>query len=695
MESIKNGDKIDQNKQANLMKKIKDLMDKKKAEVESESSDLESDHDEKSCESKDIDNLKNKIEMMNKNSDSIEKSNTKNEISQLIMYFVQNPQQLNVMIDRLQGMVDNVTDKFDPTNFFKRRKPYDMKKGYIIMNLVLKYMDLLELMECKYDENISLKCQNGLLYLSVDGEYFNNHLNKLWSMIKLILVEVSQLKIDGLKASVPYCDDIKFESPQLFVQPQKSYQDILESIGFKQNDEGSLDLDKICYPEDVKNLIIDSIYSAQIGTIIALRNHLNNKYMDLVTLVKNSFFSGSTGVKYLTFWETVNTTLSTNVTSQILYLLTSNSTVRSVLVGFINNATIVADFNGINFTAAGLGSYITLFAPFTAAEIINIRSVIEAEEDLTLALTFKKFYDAVMSIEKIAYQFTNIFMKKNCPNGINIINYVYTLVFKYSDTTTGNIISNDKASKIVGSLYVSENIELAGGEKNLMMSIIRKTIETMDLSDFNTPVFDPNDILSKVKSYRKVALKLPYMLSNPIQDMNIDLIDDKFCINRTLFIDTVKNNIFECYGDILKNFYCTSDKDEYAESIFLKADNLVLESRRIKLIKFLKQFKSDINLSISFFYKVAETYNATVRPENLAGCPAILQNKPQPVLTPAQPCTTQSQQSQPPSCTPQFTTPQFHFPTPPSNNDPCSDTKCEPKCEDGSKFYSGSKTKYC
>jgi len=658
MESVKNGDK-----QADLMRKIKDLMEKKKAETETDTN----------SDTKDIDNLKSKIDMMNKTNESTESSGTtKNELSQMLMYFMQNPQQLSVVIDRLQGMVDNVTDKFDPTNFFKRRKPYDMKKGYIVMNLVLKYMDLLELMQMKYDENLNLKCQNGLLDLTIDGEYFNNHLNKLWNMMKLILVEISRLRIDGLKASLSCNEDIKFESPQLFVQPQKSYQDLLECIGFKQDENGKLDLSKIYYPEEAKNLIIDSIYCAQLATILALRNYLNNKYIDFADLIKNSFFSGSSGAKYLLLWENIYKALMMKISSKIIYALTTNTTSRSK----IENDT----FDPLNITyltelSTSDKDKVNLLKP---EEINAIKQIIKAEDDLNKSITFQMIYDSIKSIEKTAFQFVNIRMKKDCKNSSGLTTSIYILGFKYSNPSSvgeSNIIASDRATKLVGSLFVLENLELASGEKNLLLSITKKIIETMDTTDLSDNLMDPFDVLVKIKMYKKTSLKIPFTLTNPIQDLDIDLIDNKFNIKRSVFIDVLENYIFDCYGDILKNYYSTSDKDEFAGNIFLKADNIVLESRRIKLIKFLKQFKSDINLSISFFYKVAETYNATVRPENLVGCPQMLQHKPTNQFCP---------------------TPQFEFPTsckddePPKHEDP----KCDNKSDFGSKFYSGSKSGY-
>jgi hypothetical protein len=151
----------------------------------------------------------------------------------------------------------------------------------------------------------------------------------------------------------------------------------------------------------------------------------------------------------------------------------------------------------------------------------------------------------------------------------------------------------------------------------------------MDVTDFDQNVFDKFDVLGKVKCFKNVSLNLECPLSSPIMDLDIDLIDEKFQIKRDSFVDILENIIFDCYGDIIKNYYCTFEQGDFAKSIYIKADNLVMEARRVKLLRFLKQFKSDINLSISFFYKVAETYNATVRPENLISCPQMLQNKPE------------------------------------------------------------------
>merc|ERR1711871_1685232 len=196
-ESESDSDSIDINALRNKIKNLnsnKKNSNKKKRKVNKTkfTSETESDKnfDSDSDNDSDSDSESRKV-----NQAEGERDEQPSQMQQLLLYFMSNPEALPKIIDNIHTTIDNFTDSLNPTNLFNRKRPCNIQKYFSNVNLVLKYIEMLKIIELKYKQTLEFKCSSDDFDLDVEAKYFNDHLNKIWDMVKLILCELSALKL--------------------------------------------------------------------------------------------------------------------------------------------------------------------------------------------------------------------------------------------------------------------------------------------------------------------------------------------------------------------------------------------------------------------------------------------------------------------------------------------------------------------
>merc|ERR1711988_1586616 len=113
-----------------LREKIKNLNSKKNKRSFHVSSD---------CDSPDYDECK----------DEPKKQEEPTQLQQLILYFLTNPDSLPKLIDTVNNTIDSFTDNLNPTKLLGRNRPLRIQKYFSNVNLVLKYIEMLKIIELK------------------------------------------------------------------------------------------------------------------------------------------------------------------------------------------------------------------------------------------------------------------------------------------------------------------------------------------------------------------------------------------------------------------------------------------------------------------------------------------------------------------------------------------------------------------
>ena len=378
------------------------------------------------------------------------------QIQQLLMHFISNPNSFNKLVDNISNTIDNMADKLDPAKILAGKKPYNIKKGYTIMNLILKYLDLIKIMQSKFDENLREKISNTCLDIESDGIFFNSHLQKLWSMIKLILCELSALKIDGITSSLSEYRDIKFESPQLFIQNQRNYSTGLEKIGFKTDSCCCVDKSKIRYPEDIKNIFKDKINPLQNGLLLSIRDEVKSKYEFFINgQCLQSLATNDQQIKdqWLSLYSLLGN--DSNISFEQLFEIFSE------IENFRYNVSsgIDVDNDGDStFNYSDLNSTIVS----QTSELDNFLSKITAVgSDKSKIVKFKDILENLVKIERILYR-------------------IYSQDFKYIENETFYIGGFDyvedyqKISEFCGTLYLIDSIDFSND--NILLQTIKNTL---------------------------------------------------------------------------------------------------------------------------------------------------------------------------------------------------------------------------
>jgi hypothetical protein len=525
---------------------------------------------------------------------------TMDQVQQLVTYFVSNPQAFSKFITQISAMVDNLTEKFDPVSLFNKEKSLDTKKSNIAMNLALKYIELLKLMQSKFIENLNYKCENNVFVFDQDAVLFNSHLSKVWNIVKMILCEMIILKVDEISCFGDKKCDITLDAPQLFILPQEMYQHTLECIGFPQVDN-KIDSSKVYYSGNVLKLIENFIYLSQYSLVLTFRNMMNIHYTMYNDIILESFSSFDVDPNILCFWEAVNNALCNDISAKYLYFILSD-----------NNKRLNIE-NGTELNP----------------DDVLIKEIILCEKNITVS--FVRLYHAITKIEKITFGFTNRFLRK-----VYNSNPFYLLGVHYNDNNNVtdfingfDIIEEDCASLIFGSLYlISLVINVTATNKHLINTVTRKIITTMDISDFNivntkiSSFYD--DVLCNIM--QNVTVTDPIFLPDPIKEFNLNLLNSNCEISRCDFINKLTNPIIFTYSTILTPYYSISNKENLAKLLYTALDKDLLKDHVNSLNNFINQLCNDIKISITLYQKLVETYNVIAKPQQLCNPPVILQN---------------------------------------------------------------------
>ena len=550
-----------------LREKIKRINSKKKQNyVDSDCSDHEdSDHEDSDHE------------------EEIKKDPT--QLQQLILYFLTNPDSLPKLIDSVSNTIDSLTDNLNPTKIFSRKKPLRIQKYFANVNLVLKYIEMLKIIELKYKQTLEFKCNCDEFELETEALYFNDHLNKIWDMVKLIICELSALKLDDFTCSVPQCGDVKFDSSDLFLRSNKDYKNILQKMGFATLADGTLNNDKIILDLTCsKTLLINTIKQHQRMMLNGFRKYMETNYHNF----QDSF-----------------------------RLISSNTD---------NNKDI---WNKLK-DAVDAGTNFTNLKDYKNANDGGVLDALETATDNVSDFNLSIFLDQFTEILSKAHNFTNVALMKGAGN---VEHYAMGISYYGSsdDATTFT------ADKLIGTIHALKlmclNTEMEDLIKSVFKVILVKGAITNDLPD-NTKTVDITSIRS-LSSYNNCSEEYQGSSYDPLNYYNntsvkitiisVDKGDGK--VTKTDYddaLDLIWNSDGSKYYELLRITY--QQKSDFKLELSDKANKDVIIERRKKLINFLKQLENDTNLSLSFFGEMASSYNTTTDEHVLNAPPDVFAN---------------------------------------------------------------------
>ena len=205
-------------------------------------------------------------------------SQTSEQMQALFFHFLTHPQALTNTLDQINGTIDNFTENLNPNTIFKKKRPFSIRKVFTNVNLVLKYIEMLKIIEMKYKQTLEFRCQSDDFNIKIEGRYFNEHIRKTWDMITLILSELSALKLYDFVSSVPQCH-IRFDTNSLFTRDQVGYKDGLELIGLAESNN-EIDTTKIVLKREYSYKILKgTLIESQRSIVDAIRKVLHSKYI--------------------------------------------------------------------------------------------------------------------------------------------------------------------------------------------------------------------------------------------------------------------------------------------------------------------------------------------------------------------------------------------------------------------------------
>ena len=511
------------------------------------------------------------------------------QLQQLILYFLTNPDSLPKLIDSINLTIDNFTDNLNPTNIFNRQRPLRLEKYFSNVNLVLKYIEMLKIIELKYKQTLEFKISCDDFELTTEAKYFNDHLNKVWDMVKLIICELSTLRLNKFRCTAPQCGDVKFDSSDLFIRNNKDYKKILQKIGFPTDTAGNIKTSEIVLDQDCsKFLLSETILKNQRMMLYAFRKYMETSYNNLKTAI-------STG--------TTNNDDTKDIWNKLDTAITSNT------LADVRNART---YTGPNADLLALKAALAKVTTFNMSNLIS-------------------YFEEV--VDK-AYDFTN-----------NKLNYQshYALGIYYNPSNFKEEATSIKADTILGSLYVLNQVGLDATMKTLITNVFKNILESKK-SDFKTAgsnTVNLNTVRSLAScsnmsecfqdsSYNPLTYN-DSTAGNILTNINVD--DNGNGVVISSEYDKALENIWpkgpgantkSKYYEILQITYKT--QSEFNNSMKEKSNKNVLVERRKKLINFLKQLENDTNLSLSFFGEMATSYNTTIDNNVLNAPPEVFSN---------------------------------------------------------------------
>jgi len=688
-ESESESESIDINALRNKIKNLnnnKKNSNKKKRKVNKTkfSSETESDRnfDSESDNDSDSDSESRKV-----NQAEGERGEQPSQMQQLLLYFMSNPEALPKIIDNIHTTIDNFTDSLNPTNLFNRKRPCNIQKYFSNVNLVLKYIEMLKIIELKYKQTLEFKCSSDDFDLDVEAKYFNDHLNKIWDMVKLILCELSALKLNKFTCSVPQCGDINFDSSDLFIRSTKDYRKALQKIGFATLSNGDVNNTKIILDKEcTKILLINTILEHQRMMIYGFRSYMQTSYNSFKDSL-NSNCSDTTNIKNI--WNAINNAVNVGVNfndikNSLTYENNKTYDFQVSQIGADASTTLhnkkgltVKTFTTANGTAGSNGGITASFnidtnatggisklhvvntgTGYLVGNTITITVVNDGTTDQTLDTPIivtvganqlngsklnsdkqDKMYalnDALkevssFKINDIMNNFEEVVEKSYQFTEALKVGSHYALGIKYGNNFNEES-STYTAEKLFGSFYIVQQLNLSNTMNTLIIDTFKNLLEKYKNSFTDSTYSISLEGIRSLSSCDNLSEKIHLSSYNPLnynnagttQPINLEGTDGK--IQRSEYSDALSEiwGSNTKYSELLKISYQTNA--EFKTSLTEKADKDVLIVRRQKLINFLKQLENDTNLSLSFFGEMASSYNTTTDDKTLNAPPEVFNN---------------------------------------------------------------------
>jgi len=504
------------------------------------------------------------------------------QLQQMILYFLTNPDSLPKLIDSVNNTIDSFTDNLNPTKLLGRNRPLRIQKYFSNVNLVLKYIEMLKIIELKYKQTLEFRCNCDDFVLEDESTYFNDHLNKIWDMVKLIICELSALRLNSITCSTPQCEDIKFNSADLFVKDNKNYKKILERIGFATEADGSMDNSKIFLEQAAsKTLLINTISQHQRIMVNGFRKYMNNAYQE---------------------FENSMAHINQDIITSIENCITESKT--------FDNMKTVEDGTDVSSDA--------------------LLTALKTQVDAVTSFNLTKFLDTLKTVVKRAYSFTTDQLKATGANNHYALGVNYGTEFDY----VTEIATTIKTDTLLGALYVVK--KSSNTLKDKIEDLVEKLLKSGKASnDFTADLVN----LSEIRALSsKCELSEEYLSASTNL---LQYITDGVLTSVTFDTDGDGNISRGEFKNALDNVYdSTGTKNKYYEILYLsfsslatfkseltdKSDKDVIILRRKKLINFLKQLENDTNLSLSFFGEMASSYNTTTDSKAINAPPDVFVN---------------------------------------------------------------------
>ncbi|VVU94730.1 hypothetical protein CPAV1605_455 [seawater metagenome] len=617
----------------------------------------------------------------------VKKSAMSEEMQKLFFYFLQNPSMLSKTIDQINNTIDQLTDQLNPNAIFQRRKPIMVRKYFQNVNLVLKYIEMLKIIEMKYKQTIELRVQSEDFSLKNEAKEFNDHLKKIWNMVNLILAELSALKINDFVSTVPQCGNIKFDTSQLFQKDQSYLQSQLSNLGFSTKNNAISTTSIVLPNEQSEALVKNTIIEIQRSVKYAIRQVLQPYYVDLQAALESSCSSSSVSEDNIEAVLDALTNYANDTThNDLLPTISANSSAGSASTKAKLQVAMAAatnvDVNDIIQACINLASEVynivnTIFS-YTLDDASNIRLQV-------LGAYYEKVTTAGNSISSITLQTDNL------------------LGLQYAFTQFTNI-DNAFVSKVRLTLKAILGNLLHDANNNTNTAVVPTELISNTITiDEITAAFHPGHMIEfGAGSYNPLSYAHWQAYASTSSSYKVTDIFPIISAGETItaeILETGSKNAWTMYEKIL-NIVFTS-KTKFVTAMTNKAEKTVILERRSRLINFLKQFENDVNLGLSFFGEMATLYNSTTNQNILNATPVCFSqysaNKrgnsdydEDAGYSRAQP-SNQNRQQRAPS-PPPMNSPESKTETESSDNE--EEFKLPTMNSENRNFYSGSRTQY-
>jgi len=506
-------------------------------------------------------------------------------------------------------------------------------------------------------------------------------------MVKLILCELSALKLHKFTCSVPQCGDIQFDSSDLFIRSTKDYKKALQKIGFATLPNGDINNTKIILDKEcTKVLLINTILEHQRMMVYGFRNYMESSYNSLKDSLSPNC-SDTDNIKNI--WNSIHNAIEKDVTfddikNSLNYEKNKTYDFEVIQVGSDSSTSLhnkegltVTAYSSANGTAKSNGGTTATFKINTNStggidklvvvnngngylngNTITITQINDGNVDQTLDTHIiirvgnNQLNGTSLNSEKqdTMYKLNNALKQVSSFNINDIINYFEEVVEKSYQFTEnlkigshyalgikyGNNFNEEsstyKAERLFGSFFVLAKLNLTNTMNTLILNVFKKILEKYK-SQFTDSTYTVSlEGIRSLSSCDNKSEKIHLSSYNPInydnngtlQPINLEGTDGK--IQRSEY-STALSEIWSNktkYSELLKISYQTDA--EFKNSLTEKADKDVLIVRRQKLINFLKQLENDTNLSLSFFGEMASSYNTTTDERTLNAPPEVFNN---------------------------------------------------------------------